>query len=234
MSNVPSPDHLCQICGHDRFLHDDVLWPDLVEAWGLNPAQTAYINVQQGTRCEKCGGNVRSQALARALLEVTGGGHALEDAARAGSPLDRRILEVNEAGALTPWLARLPQHVLARYPDVDIAHLPYASGSFDLVVHSDTLEHVVDPHGALLECRRVLAPGGACVFTVPVIVDRLTRSRQGLPASYHGHAECREPDFLVQTEFGADVWRSVIEAEFGSCQVVPFRYPAGLALIARR
>ena len=142
------------------------------------------------------------------------------------------MLEINEAGALTPWLGRLPQHVLARYPDVDITHLPYPSDSFDVVVHSDTLEHVADPDAALRECHRVLVPAGVCVFTVPVVVDRLTRSRQGLPASYHGHAECREPDFLVHTEFGADVWRAVLDAGFASCEVVPFRYPSGLALIA--
>jgi SAM-dependent methyltransferase len=228
------PDALCVICGHDRFVHDDVLWPDLVDAWSLSAAETAYVNVQQGTRCERCGGNVRSQALARALLAVSGSAGTLEDAARAGTALDRRVLEVNEAGTLTQWLARLPQHVLARYPDVDVTALPYPDGQFDLVVHSDTLEHVGDPHAALVECRRVLAASGACVFTVPVIVDRLTRSRRGLPPSYHGHAECRDPDFQVHTEFGADVWRAILEAGFLSCELVPFRYPAGLALIARR
>ena len=79
----------------------------------------------------------------------------------------------------------------------------------------------------------MLAPGGACVFTVPVILGRLTRSRKGLPASYHGHAACREPDFQVHTEFGADVWRALLEAGFRSCEIVSFRYPASVALTAR-
>ena len=65
-----------------------------------------------------------------------------------------------------------------------------------------------------------------------MIVGRLTRSRRGLPASYHGHADCREPDFLVHTEFGADVWNAVFAAGFRSCQIVAFRYPSGLALVA--
>ncbi len=102
------------------------------------------------------------------------------------------------------------------------------------MVHSDTLEHVVDPDTALRECLRVLAPGGACLFTVPIITGRLTRSRAGLPPSYHGHADCREPDFMVRTEFGVDVWTAVFEAGFGRCQFVAFRYPSGLALIAHR
>ena len=35
-------------------------------------------------------------------------------------------------------------------------------------------------------CRRVLKPEGALCFTVPKIVGRLTRSRDGLPKSYNG------------------------------------------------
>ena len=115
-----------------------------------------------------------------------------------------------------------------------MTQLPYPANAFDLVVHSDTLEHVADPHQGLRECRRVLSPAGACVFTVPVIVGRMTRSRRGLAPSYHGHADCREADFLVHTEFGADLWSAVFEAGFGSCQFVTFRYPSGLAVIARR
>ena len=139
MTPPQSPDDVCQICGHDRFIHDDVLWPDLIQAWGLNDEEAAYTNVQQGTRCERCGANVRSQALARALLAFTAIEGTLEAGGQAGSALDRRILEINEAGALTPWLSRLSGHVLARYPEVDIAALPYqtvASTSSSIQTHS--------------------------------------------------------------------------------------------------
>jgi SAM-dependent methyltransferase len=227
-------DGVCQICGHSTFVHDDVLWPELIHAWELSPAETASVNIQQGTRCASCGANVRSQALARALVHVMGGSGTLADRVEAATVRDLGLLEINEAGALTPWLSRLPRHTLARYPDCDITRLPFAEAAFDLVVHSDTLEHVSDPDQALRECRRVLVPSGSCVFTVPVIPGRLTRSRDGLSPSYHGHADCREPDFLVHTEFGADVWALVLHTGFASCQIVPFRYPSGLALIARK
>ena len=65
-------------------------------------------------------------------------------------------------------------------------------------------------------------------------VGRMTRSRVGLPPSYHGHAACREPDFMVHTEFGADVWTLVLESGFRSCLFVTFRYPSGVAIVARR
>jgi SAM-dependent methyltransferase len=234
MSENALRDRNCQICGHDRFVHDDVLWPDLVQAWQLDPAEVAYIDVQQGTRCERCGSNVRSQALARALVHATGGDGTLEHWLQQAGARECRMLEINEAGTLSPWLSRLPGHVMARYPESDMMRLPYPAGTFDLVVHSDTLEHVSDPALALGECCRVLADGGSAVFTVPVVVGRLTRSRKELPASYHGSRDCRESDFLVHTEFGADVWTAVLTAGFRSCEFIPFRYPSGIALIARR
>ena len=52
-------------------------------------------------------------------------------------------------GRLTPWLSRLPGHVLARYPECDMTNMPFASETFDFVVHSDTLEHVANPQRAL-------------------------------------------------------------------------------------
>jgi SAM-dependent methyltransferase len=189
--------------------------------------------VQQGTYCAACKTNVRSQALARAVLEFLSMSGPLESCIERPPLLTRRLLEINEAGTLTPWLSRLPGHVLARYPDVDIMRLPFDAGAFDLVVHSDTLEHVSDPLVALAECRRVLAAGGACLFTVPVIVGRLTRSREGRAPSYHGNPGCRDAGYVIRTEFGADAWTFVLRAGFESCQMVPFRYPAGMAIIGR-
>ena len=111
--------------------------------------------------------------------------------------------------------------------------LPFPSSSFDLVVHSDTLEHVTDPRKGLEECRRIVSDQGALVFTVPVIVGRLTRARDGMPPSYHGHEGCVDPGMLVHTEFGADVWALVVQAGFSSCELLPYLAPAGLAIVAR-
>jgi len=228
------PRSTCQICGHGGFVHSDVLWPELIRAWDLQPDEVEYINIQQGTRCERCGGNVRSQALARGLLLVVGWAGTLESYVANAAGANRRVLEVNEAGTLSPWLGRLAGHRLVRYPEVDMASLPFLDGAFDLVVHSDTLEHVREPMGALAECARVTAPRGACVFTVPLRIARQTRSRSGLPASYHGNPDCRDADFLVHTEYGSDVWTDVLRAGFDSCELVDYRFPAGIAVIGRR
>lgn len=144
------------------------------------------------------------------------------------------ILEINEAGQLTQFLSNLSGHTLGCYPDVDIMNLPYLAESFDLIIHSDTLEHIPDPILALRECMRVLRPKGQCVFTVPIIVDRLTRATERGLASYHGHSETTAEDFRVQTEFGADTWKMVINAGFSECSIFSFEYPSALVLICRK
>jgi ubiquinone/menaquinone biosynthesis C-methylase UbiE len=101
---------------------------------------------------------------------------------------------VNEAGGLTQFLSKLPKHELVIYPQVDMTDMPFPDRTYDLVVHSDTLEHVPKPILGLSECYRVLVPGGYCAFTIPTIVDRMTRSRAGLRHSYHGSPDQRSAD----------------------------------------
>jgi 2-polyprenyl-6-hydroxyphenyl methylase/3-demethylubiquinone-9 3-methyltransferase len=49
----------------------------------------------------------------------------------------------------------------------DAARLPLAPASFDVVVLSAILEHVLEPEAVVAECARVLRPGGCLVAYVP-------------------------------------------------------------------
>jgi SAM-dependent methyltransferase len=51
----------------------------------------------------------------------------------------------------------------------DIQALPFRAGAFDAVKATEVLEHVPDVRRALVECRRVLRPGGHLVITVPFL-----------------------------------------------------------------
>jgi len=46
-------------------------------------------------------------------------------------------------------------------------HLPFQDETFDFVLASDVIEHVVDPQALLLEAERVLKPGGIFCLTSP-------------------------------------------------------------------
>jgi SAM-dependent methyltransferase len=45
--------------------------------------------------------------------------------------------------------------------------LPFENGSFDLIAATDVIEHIAAEHEALSELRRVAAPNGALLLTVP-------------------------------------------------------------------
>lgn len=49
--------------------------------------------------------------------------------------------------------------------------LPFADGSFDLILMNDVMEHVVAPAAVLAECRRVLRPGGRVALVFPPYYD---------------------------------------------------------------
>jgi hypothetical protein len=73
-------------------------------------------------------------------------------------------------------------------------------------------------------------PGGACCYTVPIIPGRLSRSREGLPDSWHGQSGTRDQDWRVRSEFGADAWCPVLEAGFESVSLTAIAWPAAVAL----
>jgi ubiquinone/menaquinone biosynthesis C-methylase UbiE len=181
-----------------------------------------------------CGSNLRSVALADAIRAAVGTNLTLTDFATTPQASGLTMLEINEAGMLSPFLRRFPGHNLASYPAIDIHALPYLNDTFDLVVHSDTLEHVANPIRALQECWRILRPGATLCFTIPTIVERLSRSRVGLQKSYHGSPETSAEDFVVHTEFGADMWTYVLRAGFSAVSINTVDYPAALALSARK
>lgn len=96
----------------------------------------------------------------------------------------------------------------------DLERLTLPDASFDLVISQDVFEHVLHPNRAFAEVARVLRPGGAHVFTVPLYRREKTvvraRAAPGggvehlLPAEYHGNPV--DPDgALVVREWGADI-----------------------------
>lgn len=223
---------VCPVCNGKEFASDDVLWPELINAWQLSVNEVGYINRQQGFHCTTCFNNLRSMALGAAVLREYQYQGTLDNFCEIRKELV--VYEINRAGNLTSFLKKLPSHKLIEYPNFDMQDLKLESECADLIIHSDTLEHIPNPERALSECGRVLRRDGNCIFTVPIIVGRLSRFRAGLAPSHHGQPKIHANDQLVRTEFGADMWKFILEAGFSSCDIFSFEYPSALVLIARK
>lgn len=106
--------------------------------------------------------------LLRALLERSGaapGGRLLD----AGCGTGGNLVAFGPGRGVDP-AAEAVEACRARGLDVvrgSLEDLPFADGSFDLVLAADVLEHVADDARALRELRRVAAPGALLVVTVP-------------------------------------------------------------------
>lgn len=109
----------------------------------------------------------------RRILDAGGGTGGLSDALRARYPdaelvtLDLSLAMLRVANDRRAGLRRLIERLLANAPSrvcADIAQLPFASGSVDLICSGFAFEWVADLGAVLTEANRVLARGGLLIF----------------------------------------------------------------------
>ncbi len=104
----------------------------------------------------------------------------------------------------------------------NLESLTFANESIGLHVTQDVLEHVFDPAKVFSEIARTLKPGGAHVFTVPMVNKhrpsrlRACISETGkisylLPPAYHGNPISSEGS-LVTMDWGFDICQHIFEA----------------------
>lgn len=237
----------CVACGADTtFVFNSWTIPGNVHAFWADPSVSRANARRESMFCRFCCSSLRVRRIAEVLVTLYGphgcGSFAelIEDSAF--RVLD--VAEINPIGSLHALLRRLPRLMFSDYRgpqhlgelvdgnrNEDICRLTYPDAAFDLVLSSDTLEHVHDFRTALAETRRVLRPGGRHIFTVPVVWTRATteaRAQIGddgkivhlMPALYHGRGSGFYrfipvgADLLTFTEFGRDILDYVREAGF--------------------
>ncbi len=112
----------------------------------------------------------------RSVLERVIAGLRLPARARildAGCGSGRNMLELARHGTVTGVELSSTSVALARERGAgeviegSVLEMPFESGSFDLAVSLDVIEHLGEDVAALRELRRVVAPGGALLVTVP-------------------------------------------------------------------
>lgn len=113
----------------------------------------------------------------------------------------------------------------------DLENMTFADASFDLFVTQDVMEHIFNPEKAFREIARVLKPGGAHIFTVPLINKErpsecwASRSEDGTvnyhhDAEYHGNP-VDESGSLVTMHWGYDLSEFIMrEAKTPTTMVV--------------
>lgn len=235
--------HTCSVCGYvgDGFKTAKVINVGLASVWGLDDDLVRKFDARESNACPACGNSARTRGLAQAIQKISplGEGKDLNSWVIEANNLGFKVAEINSCGKLHPTLSQIKNLKYSEYVDSknwyqrlknllkgisyqNIENLNYRDSNFDLVLHSEVIEHVNSPEKALKECLRVLKIGGVCLFTVPLIMNRSTKRKAknigqktkslGEP-SFHGSGES---DNLVFWEFGGDViakWHATVVLE---------------------
>jgi SAM-dependent methyltransferase len=97
----------------------------------------------------------------------------------------------------------------------DLEALTFSDNTFDLFITQDVMEHIFNPLKASEEIARVLKPGGAHIFSVPIMNKSLPTQRWAalkpdnsidfiMPAEYHGNP-VDDNGALVTMHYGYDL-----------------------------
>ncbi len=107
--------------------------------------------------------------------------------------------------------------------DVERRLLPFPSGSVDLILATEVLEHLAAPALMLTECRRVLAPAGLLLLSTPNLLSLRGRLRAILGRSPQSHL------FGIREIFCHNEW--VHRREFVAHEVAALLRGSGFALL---
>jgi len=183
-----------------------------------------------GVRCLGCGASATTLSLVSVLSAERPGFRG------------ERVYELSSRGPLFEFLRREVAALTCSeyFDDVppgesrnavecqDVEHLTHADSSFDLVTSTEVFEHVADDRRGFAEIRRVLRPGGAFIFTVPLADAERTvvrsERRDGkihylLPPEYHDDRIRGRGAVLVYRDYGRDITERLIGAGFRSARI---------------
>jgi len=197
--------------------------------------QLKLDDLEVAVRCVSCGASAITQSLLWVLLEEV------------PDLPERRTYELSSRGPLYEFLkGRVPRLTGSEYlPDVppgatrdgvlckNVEQLTFPAESFDLCTSTEVFEHVADDARGFSEIRRVLAPGGLFLFTVPLTpaprtVERARRVGDEieylLPPEYHDDRLTGPGTVLVFRDYGRDLPERLQAAGFAEAALVRPRH----------
>lgn len=183
-----------------------------------------------GVRCMRCGASAITLAMVSVLVTARPGFRG------------EQVYELSSRGALFEFLRREVSALKCSefFDDVapgemrdgvqcqDVERLTFSSEAFDLVTATEVFEHVPDDRRGFAEIRRVLRPGGAFIFTVPLTGAERTVERAELRngtishllrPEYHDDRIRGRRSVLVYRDYGSDVVDRLVQAGFRSARI---------------
>ena len=194
---------------------------------------TLFVRLRReaiGVRCVRCAASAIHLVIGWALrdqVQDLAGRDGCELSAR--GPLAEFLKRTAKSAALSEYFADAePGAYRNGVRCEDVQRLSYADASFDLVTHTEVLEHVPDDARAFAELHRVLRPGGTMLFTVPLYggyptIER-ARLRNGevehlMEPAYHIDP-LRGAGILAFRDYGLDIVERLRAAGFAEASVV--------------
>lgn len=185
--------------------------------------------------CDGCGSIPRERALMHVLQTWYPGWRKLR--VHESSPGNRgtsvklaREVEDYTATQFDPSLPLGDERQGRPWRNENLEKQTFPDESFDLIISQDVMEHVFDPHAAFREIARTLRPGGAHIFTTPLVKGTEPSERRAsmnadgtiehhAEPEYHGNPISDEGS-LVTMHWGYDIADAVREASGLNTEIV--------------
>lgn len=170
-------------------------------------------------RCSKCGSIPRERALMHAIETYYPGYRdlSIHESSPGGRGASTKLLKECSDYSISHFDKTVPCGTVASagYRSEDLQNLTFEDKSFDLVITQDVVEHLFKPEKAFAEIGRVLRPGGAHIFTVP-LVNKFKASERCATIDNKGNVQhITEPEYhgnpidsngsLVTMRWGYDI-----------------------------
>ncbi|WP_137819729.1 class I SAM-dependent methyltransferase [Pseudomonas sp. 2FG] len=133
-----------------------------------------YIWFRDHLLCSNCGSIPRERALFKVIIDYFPNYrdlciHESSPGGRGASVKLHKECRDYSASQYYPNVAPGKTHPQSGFRCEDLENLTFPDNSFDLFITQDVMEHIFDPEKAFKEIARVLKPGGAHIFTAPLI-----------------------------------------------------------------
>lgn len=181
--------------------------------------------------CVRCNSRPRQRALMKVLDEQFPAWRSLSiyESSPSG-PCSARLNKHCQNYDKSQYFEDLPQGKSKNgFRCENLEELTMADCSYDLVITQDVFEHVLNPRKAFAEVARVLKPGGAHVFTVPMF-DQAATVVCAEDGGGGGIRHLKEPSYhrnpvdpngsLVVTEWGRDLLEIITQCSNLNSEVI--------------